>query len=369
MDKKLEREIINKYISMRKLIEQEGHWVSQNGMHFCLFHVNENTKSAKLFDNDGGGQVFCFSEYRQYTPYDYYTILHPEFNVTDLAQALFDRLPPEEQKNLQNSLNTESNYVEIPYKSSLVEFKEGKRTYEYLLKGINESIPRDDLSDMVEKLYNLNSVPKFKNDNKYLYYMNNYETSYKLISSYATLMNMKNLPEFVVQHLSSVGDCVIIPNIIDNRVMSLTFRSMNSNKKFLKYGEFSALMYGLGSMSKEFKYGTPIIITEGNLDCDFIKEIYPNTLAVLTASLTTNHIEILTHLTNRVILAFDNDESGERGYYTALKKLEGIKVSKFQHNPSLKDFGDLLDMKKNNSLDYEVIYHSYKTQIRLLTGE
>ena len=364
MDSKLEEAIINKYMDFRKLIEYEGHWVAPNGLCFCIFHRNQNTKSAKLFDNDGGGQLFCFSEYKQYFPYDYYKLLHPEINTTELAQALYNRLSNEERTTFLNSLNIQQEYEQLPYLDSLIDFKEGRCTYKQLLENINKILVPNEI---VKKLYNLPQVTNFTDDNKYFYFMNNYPSNYKLISSYMILQQVPDLPDFVAQHLSAVGDCILIPNIIDNQVQSITFRSVNSDKRFLKFGEFSALFYGLGCLKEDFKYGTPIIITEGNLDCDYIKTIYPNALATLTSTLTTSQITILTHLTNKIILAFDNDEAGERGFYSSRKKLKDIAtVTKFEHDQNLKDFGDLLELEWKHNPNYQVILQAYKN-ILLLT--
>lgn len=366
MDKKLEIAIINRFMDMRKLIESRGHWVAPNGMHFCVFHENDDTKAAKLYENEGGGQVFCFAEYRQYTPYDYYKILEPDINTTELAQLLFDKLTPEKQEEFKNNINQDTEFETLPYLRELEEFKEGTRTFEQLLVAISESYSNDTLFNTIDYLYKLKEVPKFDSTDKYLYYMNNYNTNYKLMSSYALLRSANTLPDFVVQHLNSVGDVVLIPHIINKKVMSLTFRSIRSDKRFLKYGEFSSLMYGLGSFPLNFSYGTSVIISEGNIDSDFIRTIYPYSLASLTSSLTSNHVELLRNLTNHVILAFDNDEAGNRAFYSARKKLKGMKVSRFEHNVGMKDFGDLLELQFRNSPDFELIYNDYKSRINLL---
>lgn len=364
MDKKLVRHLINKFMNMKSLLEYDGNYIAPNGTLYCPFHSNVNTKSAHYYDNDGGGQIFCFSEYKQYFPYDYYTILHPEINVTELAELIWSKLSDSEQKAFITNLGLQQQeYSKLPYLDALVQFKNGEITYKALMGYIHLALDPDEL---VDRLYNLPSVPQFNSVNKYLYYMNNYNSTYKLVSSIMVLNSIPNLPDFVQQHLQSVGDCIIIPNIIDNQVYSITFRSMNSDKRFLKYGEFTNLFYNLGNLPEDFTYGTPIIVCEGNLDTDYMSQFYPYTLGALTANLTTVQIQILTHLTNHIILAFDNDEAGNQGYYHALKNLKGMKVSRFKYNTRNKDIGDLLEMERIHDSDFEFIKSQYKTQIRLL---
>ena len=119
--------------------------------------------------------------------------------------------------------------------------------------------------------------------------MHQYDTPYKLLSAYKILSTQKDIPDFVYQHLEATGDCILLPNVIDGQIYSITFRSLRSDKRFLKYGEFSTLIYNMGNFPKDFKYGTPILVVEGNIDCDTaVKEFYPYTVAALTSGLSKN---------------------------------------------------------------------------------
>lgn len=368
MEKKLIRAVINQYMDMRKLIEAEGSYVAPNGTCFCIFHDNTHTKSAHFYENDGGGQMFCFAEYRQYTPYDYYKILHPEIDVEQLATKIWDRLSKDQQDYVTQTVNLSDVEKTIPYLNELNKFQNNECNYEQLMESIRLCLGKDETTQIVEQLYNLPKVEQFDDANKYMYYMNRNETQYKLLSAHQIINSVPNIPDFVYQHLVSTGDCILLPNIIDNQVYSLTFRSLKSDKRFLKYGEFSSLIYNMGNFPKDFTYGTPIMIVEGNLDCDVVKELYPYTVATLTATLTNNQLNIITHLTNKVILAFDNDEAGEKGYYISCSRLskQGIRVFRFNHRDDLKDFGDLIELKRNDIQDYYNVIDDYKTDLRLI---
>lgn len=62
---------------------------------------------------------------------------------------------------------------------------------------------------------------------------------------------------------------------------------------------------------KNFKYNTPIILTEGIKDCLVLHRLYPFSLACLTSGLNgADDLKAITRLTNKVILAYDNDKAG-----------------------------------------------------------
>lgn len=366
MDKKTERALINRYINMRDLMEADGHYIAPNGTLFCPFHQNQNTKAAHYYSDDGGGCVFCFAEYKQYSSYDYYTILKQEIDVHALAELLWSKLPKAEQDAFITNLGVQQEYQELPFLDSLKQFKEGKINYHQLMGAIHLKLPVDETIQMVEKIYNSPNVKQFNPTNKYLYYMQNFDNKYKLVSAYQLINSISDLPDFVYQHLMAVGDCILIPNIIDNQIYSVTFRAVNNNKRFLKYGEFSTLMYNLGELPEDFTYGTPLVIVEGNLDTDVMKQIYPYTLGALTANLTRNHIQLLGHLTNTVILAFDNDEAGHDGIESALRRLPNMKVLKFNYKEDMKDAGDLIDLLMKSKDEYEFILNIYRSRIHML---
>ena len=94
-------------------------------------------------------------------------------------------------------------------------------------------------------------------------------------------------------------------------------------------------------------------------------DIYPYTVASLTSDLSTNQVQLISHITNKVIVAFDNDDSGNTGFYMVRKKLhaQGVSVERFTHYSKLHDFGDLLDIKIRDEEEYQYIIRSYKNQI------
>ncbi len=75
------------------------------------------------------------------------------------------------------------------------------------------------------------------------------------------------------------------------------------------------LMFGFDESFKKFdEKGKcyPIIICEGSKDCLFMKNIYPYTLAINTSSMGLNAY-VLVNISNKFILAYDNDKAGKEG--------------------------------------------------------
>ncbi len=191
--------------------------------------------------------------------------------------------------------------------------------------------------------------------------------NYRLISSGELFIRGKHLdiPTYLYQYMSYHNEAVMIANIICDKVVSLVFRSINTNKEFMKVGTTRSTFYGLGELSKDFTYGKPILLVEGHLDRDMMATIYPNTLGVMTNSLSNSQVELLKGLTNSFILMFDNDEAGIKGQRYAKYKLSGNRIYELKHDSSLKDAGDLVKLSMTNKLDYDLILNRYKLQLNL----
>jgi 5S rRNA maturation endonuclease (ribonuclease M5) len=57
----------------------------------------------------------------------------------------------------------------------------------------------------------------------------------------------------------------------------------------------------------DYELGKPIILTEGTKDALVLQQVYPWTLAILSSGISLEGMQIVKHLTQKVILAFDND--------------------------------------------------------------
>lgn len=359
--------LVNHSINMLVLLKKLNLDVKPNGVMFCPFHENTNTPSAHYYtESDGMGSIFCFYEHRLFTNVDLFKMYCPDIDLKELAKALFNKLSSEDQENLIYNVNNGDTVDSLPYLEDLDDFKFSKITLTELLNKINYRVPLDDNSVVMNKLYELGDTTyNFDLNNKYVSLMNTGTTDYRFLSAYKVLNSGFKFPDYIISYLSSHGDCIMLPNKINDSIYSITLRNLSGEKQFLKIGNVSQFLYGLSKLPKDFHFGEPILLVEGNFDCDFIRTIYPNTLASLTNALSNNHLEIISRITNKVILAYDNDKAGNIGFYSAKKKLEslGVSVSRFTHNSKLKDFGDLYDLQFKDESEYNYISRAYRMQL------
>ena len=201
----------------------------------------------------------------------------------------------------------------------------------------------------------------------HLAYKNNLD-NYRLITSGELFVRGRGLeiPQYLVQYMSFHNEALMMANIISDKIINITFRSINTNKEFMKVGNMKSIFYGLGKLSKDFKYGDTILLVEGHLDRDMMATIFPNTLGVMTSHLSKSQVELLRGLTNKVILMLDNDEAGRKGQYYAKKQLTNFKVSELEHDISLKDAGDLVKLDITNHSKFEDIILMYKLKLEMI---
>ena len=87
------------------------------------------------------------------------------------------------------------------------------------------------------------------------------------------------------------------------------------SREFSDSGKRVPLMFGFNKKFENFdNYETcpPIVICEGSKDCIFLKQFYPYTIAINTSSMGLN-AQVLINLSNKFVLAYDNDKAGQEG--------------------------------------------------------
>lgn len=86
------------------------------------------------------------------------------------------------------------------------------------------------------------------------------------------------------------------------------------------------LMFGFNkkfSKFESYKECYPIVICEGSKDCIFLKQFYPYTVAINTSSMGLN-AQVLINMSNKFVLAYDNDKSGQEGIERDKKVLRSL---------------------------------------------
>jgi hypothetical protein len=180
---------------------------------------------------------------------------------------------------------------------------------------------------------------------------------------------MKSFTENQKVFFNTNGEFIVIFNTINNKPISIVCRSLKG-KEFIDYSLFYTI-YGLDLMADSFKYGDWVVLTEGIYDSDSFRGVYKNTLALLTSNITVMQSEVLSTISNRFVLGFDNDAGGLSG----LRKSE---VRLKETNPNCmveflstfakdKDLG-VMEEYSNNTYEYDLRYNYYKSYMKGLMG-
>lgn len=191
-------------------------------------------------------------------------------------------------------------------------------------------------------------------------------TNYRIASINQILKHteLQELPRHIRDFIAQRGEVLLMANIINGVVFYVLLRDMKE-KTFLGYGHISGLFYGMGSLPQDFKYGTPICLVEGVLDCDSLRPIYPYTLALYTAMMSIFQLQTLSLLTDKVYLLYDNDETGEKNIPKERLNLikAGIEHKVLSHPPLIKDTGKISEFDFYGHTDKRDTLISYYTKL------
>lgn len=149
----------------------------------------------------------------------------------------------------------------------------------------------------------------------------------------------------------------IIPcEIPNNRIIGFILRSYYNidydeksilKKKYMNVGVRGSfpIFYGWHRFGN-YKLGNPIVVCEGIKDSIFLSQYYKYTVATLTNNVSESCLDILSRLTNKVILAYDKDFAGSKGEEKARKNLSkhNIVSVSLKTSYSVKDFGNFFSL-------------------------
>jgi len=158
---------------------------------------------------------------------------------------------------------------------------------------------------------------------------------------------------------------IVLPSYVGDRIDFLIFRSV-VDKKF-NYVGYSNLfyLYGLDKRFSNFKYGMPIVVVEGALDCETTKTIYPYVVGILSSVMSDNQLNYLTSLTNNFVLMLDADDAGREGTEKTIKKLKRLNcvVNTLDNFGDLKDISDMWAL---DSFDKDIAISYYEEMLKNL---
>ncbi len=211
--------------------------------------------------------------------------------------------------------------------------------------------------NLTEYFYSLPQIDKAYN--KYAAYSLAFNNPYRLVTA-ADAFKYDRLDNYLKQYLVDQGKCIAMPNIVNNRVTAIMFRSCAS-KQFRYYNECQYIPYGAGVNNKQ--YYQPWVIVESALDSDFLRNFYPFVIATNGTAVSNNIMTFLKGTCSTLYCAFDNDKAGNESFHHLCMKHSGLYKDfhiKRLYPPmsldgkNLKDFGEILDYLYNNNItDYE----------------
>lgn len=195
--------------------------------------------------------------------------------------------------------------------------------------------------------------------------------NYKVITNSELVIKGKDieLPKYIREFIKDQGEVYLFANIINGNISSITMRGVNE-KSFMKYKVSKGQFYGIGDLEPDFKYGDLLVLVEGTLDRDACKTyLTRNCLSLMTSTVSNAQAQIISCLTNRVLLLLDNDDVGKHGASITVNKLKryGVNATKIELSKQIKDLGDLIYRFRNN-LDNQMIIDTYKAQIAINGG-
>lgn len=173
-----------------------------------------------------------------------------------------------------------------------------------------------------------------------------------------------DIPEYLFKFIVEQGKCLGIGNVINGKVYSVKFKSLRE-KEFLTVGEKRALPYGIGLLPN-FKFGDWLALVEGEKDRDCLAQIYPYVVSTSTAGAGSIMKEVLKSMTNRFLIFYDNDDSGNKAYFRDRKHFleHNCQVVRGIHPEGYKDCGSIADLLyKNDSFNMEYAKSYYDIQI------
>lgn len=134
-----------------------------------------------------------------------------------------------------------------------------------------------------------------------------------------------------------------------------------------EFGDLSTrvpLMFGFDERFKKFrehKTCYPIVVCEGSKDCIFMKRFYPYTVSINTSSMGLNAY-VLINISNKFVLAYDNDKAGQEGIERDKRVLRnlGAQVVSLELDNNIKDCAQYLDYPEKIPKLKEELYYKLK---------
>lgn len=166
---------------------------------------------------------------------------------------------------------------------------------------------------------------------------------------------------FQKKFFAEAGASIAIMNEMNGNLISIVFRSASA-KEFMNYSLFYSI-YGYDMIDPNFKYGDWLVVTEGLYDADVFRQIYPNVVATQTSNVTVIQAAVLKTMTNRFIIAFDDDKAGISGFSKAVHRL-GDNIKRLPIFSGDKDLGEMEEYRYKAPQEFSIRYKFYEEELQ-----
>lgn len=321
-------EIVSEFIKLTK--KSNNYWA------ICPFHPDTNPSMSvssvkqlfKCFVCSAAGNVFIF------------LMKFKNISFIEAVKLLADKIGMEYEKIDFISKKYTSEQLEIIKANEIA-----SKFFSFYLKNkarpeVTSYLENRGITEEQIKKFNIGFCPSNKDWNL-LEYLNNNEIS-KELAIKSNLVNDKGDPIF--------GDRIIFPIINEDKKIigfsgrdsknrsDIKYLNTNTNTLFKK----SEVIYNINNIKNQFI--TEIIILEGFMDVITLDKLnITNSIAIMGTSFSSYHTNILSKISNRFIVALDNDSAGQNASIKIVEELfkKNLEVKTIKYNSEYKDFNDI----------------------------
>ena len=150
----------------------------------------------------------------------------------------------------------------------------------------------------------------------------------------------------------------IIPlEVMPEKVYGFILRGYEKDYNVFRITNNLPVLFGLYDFKDyNFESPKPIILTEGVKDALVLKTLYPHVISLNTAGLTVNSLQVVSSLSNKFILIYDNDKPGKEASQRDIETLKELGCKTVNIIPTFKDAGKYID----NPVQLKILYSNIR---------